>query len=206
MMLLSAAENLPFNVALLILLGLAVLEGVGALAAFSPSALFDHLLPESPDGLHGALGWLHVGKVPLLVLLILFLFGFAVGGYLIQMLAHGIFGGYLPALLASVPAVFIGLTTLRGLGAAVAYLIPKDESSAVSENSLIGRAGVVITGTARSGMAAEVRVRDIHQHAHYLMLEPDFPEEEFPQGTEVLIVKKIGAIYRGIRNPHPALL
>jgi len=38
------------------------------------------------------------------------------------------------------------------------------------------------------------------------MVEPDLAEEEFAQGTEVLIVQKTGAIYRGIRNPHPALL
>ena len=88
----------------------------------------------------------------------------------------------------------------------LARIIPKDETTAVSVQSLIGRAGVVITGTARVGMAAEVKVRDQHGNAHYLMVEPDVPEEEFEQGTEVLIVKKNGAIYRGIRNPHPALL
>lgn len=206
MSLFTAAQTLPFGVAACLMIGLGIIEGIGIFTAMSPSQLLDNLVPESPDGLGGALGWLHVGKVPLLVLLILFLLGFSMSGYAIQMFVHGLFGTYLPSWIAAVPAVFIGLSTVRGLGGLLGYIIPKDETTAVSNTRLIGRAGVVITGTARTGMAAEVRVRDQHGNAHYLMVEPDLPEEEFEQGTEVLIVKKIGAIYRGIRNPHPALL
>jgi hypothetical protein len=206
MSLFTVAETLPFGVAACVMIGLGIIEGLGVFTAMSPAQLLDNLVPESPDGIDGALGWLHVGKVPLLVLLILFLLGFAISGYAIQIFARGLLGGYLPSWIASVPAAFIGLSTVRALGSLLAYIIPRDETSAVSQLSLIGRAGVVITGTARAGMAAEVRVRDQHGNPHYLMVEPDVPEEEFEQGTEVLIVKKTGAIYRGIRNPHPALL
>jgi hypothetical protein len=55
-------------------------------------------------------------------------------------------------------------------------------------------------------MAGQVRIRDAFGRAHYLMVEPDLDDEQFPAGTAVLIVKKVGAIYRGIRNPHPDLL
>jgi hypothetical protein len=205
MMLFSAAETLPFSVALAILLGLAVIEGVGTVLALSPSLMLDHLLPIAPES-DGGLGWLHVGKVPLLILLILLLLGFAVGGYAIQIAAHGILGSYLPALIAAIPAFFIGLSTVRALGALAAKIMPKDESAAVSEATLIGRVGSVVTGTARTGMAAEVRVRDEHGRPHYLMLEPDVDGDAFEQGCEVLIVRRAGSAYRGIRNPYPANL
>lgn len=206
MSLFTAAQTLPFGVAACLMIGLGVIESVGMFTSVSPSQLLDNLLPEPPDGFDGALGWLHVGKVPMLVLLVLFLLGFSMSGYAIQILSHGAFGTYVPSWIAAVPAFLVGTSTVRAFGGLLARIIPKDETTAVSNQSLIGRAGVVITGTAKTGMAAEVRVRDQHGNSHYLMLEPDLPDEEFEQGTEVLIVKKAGATYRGIRNPHPALL
>lgn len=210
MNLFTAPETLPFGVAFGVLIGLAIVEGIGAFIAASPSTLLEHVLPDKDldgDGIiDGPLGWLHVGKVPLLVLLVLFLFGFSSCGYIVQIFARGILGGYVPTWVAAAPAFFMGLTTVRGLGALIAYIVPRDETSAVSDRTLIGRAGIVMTGTARSGFAAQVRVRDAHGRAHYLMVEPDMPEEEFPEGTAVLIVKKVGAGYRAIKNPHPDLL
>ena len=210
MNLFTAPETLPFGVAFGVLIGLAIVEGVGAFAAASPSAWLEDLLPHH-DGHHGevlegSLGWLHVGKVPLLVLVVLFLLGFALGGYILQVFARAVFGSFIPAWMAAIPALLIGLTTVRGLGALIAHIVPKDESSAISDQTLIGRAGVVTTGTARAGLAAQVRVRDAYGRAHYLMVEPDMPDEQFAEGTTVLIVKKTGAIWRGIRNPHPDLL
>jgi uncharacterized membrane protein YeaQ/YmgE (transglycosylase-associated protein family) len=202
MMLFAAAETMPFSVALAILLGLAVIEGIGAVLAFSPSLMMENLLTLSPES-DGGLGWLHVGKVPLLILLVLLLLGFSLGGYAIQIVAHSLLGIYLPTLFAAVPAFFIGLSTVRGLGVLATKIMPKDESVAVSETTLIGRVGSVVTGTARTGMAAEVRVRDEHGRSHYLMLEPDVEGDAFEQGSEVLIVRRAGSVYRGIRNPYP---
>lgn len=206
----TAAETLPFGVALGLVVGIAVIEGVGAFLAVSPSAWLEDLLPDkdlNPDGIiDGPLGWLHVGQVPLLVLLILFLTGFALGGYVVQMFVRGLFGGYAPMWLAAIPAGLIGLSTVHALGALIAYIVPKDETSALSEQTFIGRAGVVTGGTAKRGLAGQIRVRNTQGRTHYLMVEPDIEGEEFPEGTEVLIVKKVGATYRGIRNPHPDLL
>jgi Protein of unknown function (DUF1449) len=191
----TAPETVPFGVALGLFIALAVMEGVGLFTAMSPSHWLENLVPnvDAPDGVDGALGWLHLGKVPLLVLLILFLVGFALCGYAVQLIARHVLGAYLPAWLASLPALLMGLTTVRGLGALLAYIIPRDETSAVNEEALVGRAG-------------EVKVRDHQGRAYYLRVEPDVEGDEFPEGTAVLIVKKIGATYRGIHNPHPDLL
>jgi hypothetical protein len=208
MSLLTASQNLPFGVALALIIGIALLEGLGLMLSTSPSNMLDEVMPEvgTEGGLDRVLGWLHLGKVPVLVLLLLFLAGYALFGYGLQMVVKGLTGSYLPAWLAGVLAVPSGLATVRGLGAIVAHIVPRDETSIVSEQSLVGRAGVVTGGQARRGYAAQARVRDAHGRTHYLMIEPDIDDEIFEPGAQVLIVRKVGAFYRGIANPHPELL
>ncbi len=203
---LTMTETWPFAAALAVMVGLAVIEGLGLLFAHSPSSAIDSLLPEMPDSGDSPLGWLHLGKVPALVLVVLFLAGFAIAGYVIQGVTWKLIGSMWPAWAASIPAVFAGFATVSGLGALLERIIPKDETSAVSEMTLIGRAGVVVRGTAKSGLAAEAKVRDSYGRAHYVMVEPDVDTDTFSEGNDVLLVKKVGARFRCIRNPHPELL
>ena len=208
MNLFTAPETLPFGVAFALIVAIALIEGLGMLIAMSPSNLIDNVLPEihGDGGLDQMLGWLHLGRVPSLVLLILFLAGYALFGYGLQMVAHGLMGSYLPTWAASLLAVPSGLATVRGLGALVAHIIPQDETSIISERSLVGRTGVVSGGRARRGMAAQARVLDAHGRTHYLMVEPDIDGDVFEEGVQILVVRKIGAIYRCIVNPHPSIL
>ncbi len=208
MSLFTAPETLPFGVGFGLIVGIALFEGLGMLLSMSPSNLIDDWLPDvSGDGaLDRVLGWLHVGRVPALVLLLLFLTGYVLFGYGLQMVSHGLFGGYLPAWMAGLLAVPSGMATVRGLGSLIAHIVPRDETSAVSEQSLVGRVGVVTAGAARRGLAAQARVRDAHGRSHYLMVEPDLDDEVFEEGAQVLIVRKAGAFYRCIANPHPGLM
>lgn len=203
---LVAPQTWPFGAALAVMVGLAIIEGAGLLLSFHPSGWIDNLLPDHPDLAEGPLGWLHVGKVPFLVLLILFLGGFALAGYVVQASVQGVAGFLLPAWLASVPAALAGLSTLRGVGGLIARVVPGDESTAVSEQSLVGRAGVVIAGSARTGLAAEAKVRDAHGRQHYVMVEPDIEGQTFEEGASIVLVRKAGVRFRCIANPHPELL
>ncbi|EJE53928.1 Protein of unknown function (DUF1449) [Acidovorax sp. CF316] len=204
----TAPETWPFGVAFALIVGIALIEGLGMLVSLSPSNWLDDLLPDidGDTGLDRVLGWLYIGKVPSLVLLVLFLTGYAIFGYSLQKVAHGLLGGYLPVWLAGLVAVAPGMATVRSLGSLIAHIIPRDETSAVSEMSLIGRPGVVSAGAARRGLAAQARVRDAHGRTHYLMVEPDLDDEVFDEGAQILIVRKIGAFYRCIVNPHPGLM
>ncbi|MFN3303790.1 MAG: YqiJ family protein [Roseateles sp.] len=208
MNLFTAPETLPFGVAVALIVAIALLEGLGMLVALSPSNVIDDLLPQAmpESGLDRVLGWLHLGRVPALVLLLLFLLGYALFGYALQKVAFNLLGGFLPAWVAGLLAVPPGLATVRGLGSLVAHIIPRDETTAVSEQSLVGRGGIVSGGTARRGLAAQARVRDAHGRVHYLMVEPDLDDEVFEEGAQILIVRKAGAFYRCIANPHPNLI
>ena len=88
--LLTAPESLPFAVALVVMLAISMLEGVGTVLGLSLSAVLDSMLPDfdlgvdveapqldaQPSGFTAVLGWLRFGHVPALVLLIVFLTAF----------------------------------------------------------------------------------------------------------------------------------
>ncbi len=201
-----ASETWPFGAALVLMLALFVIEGAGLVFSLSPSSWLDGLVPSPPDGLEGSLGWLHLGKVPFLILLGILLAGFSLSGYAIQSFSKAMIGSLLPAWLASIPALLAGVAAVSGLGGLLARIMPSDETTAVSEQSFIGRAGVVTQGVARDGVAAEVKLRDVHGRTHYVRVVPDISDDEFEEGVAVLLVKKQGATYRAIKNPHPELL
>lgn len=194
-----APENIPFGVALCLLIALVVIEIVGMFLSHSPSSWLDQFIPDNMDG---PLGWLHIGRVPILVSLIVFLFGFASSGYLIQMASFSLFGAYLNELAVSLVALFGGLVLMRLVSNLIGNIIPRDESSVLDEESLTGRIGIVTLGTAKENYAAQVRVNDHQGRSYYLMVVPEDAGEEFTEGTSVIIVRKLGATYRAIRNPH----
>ncbi|KJV10320.1 hypothetical protein VZ95_05670 [Elstera litoralis] len=196
----TAASTAPFGVAALLLVALVLLEAIGLMLALNPSALLDNLLP---DGIGDSmLGWLHIGRVPVLILLLLLLTGFSLGGYSLQQISLSLTGGYLSGGLASLAALPVGLLSVRWFGTALGRLVPRDETSAVSEASFIGRGGLITGGIARHGMAAQALIKDHHGRPHYLMVEPDTDGEEFAIGTPIIIVAKQGPFYRGIRDPQ----
>jgi hypothetical protein len=51
-----------------------------------------------------------------------------------------------------------------------------------------------------------MKLRDMHGRTHYVLVEPDLADDTFEEGAAVLLVKKNGARYMGIRNPHPELI
>jgi hypothetical protein len=208
---LSAVETWPFVVATLLLLLITAAEGLALLVGVSLFHWLDHWLPNISSAEHGALdkglGWLHVGRVPALALLVLFLAAFAMTGFALNMVAHRLFGLWAPAWLAVPIAVITGLPIVRILGAGVARLVPSDESFAVSLDSLVGRVATVLGGTARNGYPAEAKVLNQHGQTLYVMVEPDAAEAIFEAGASVLLVRQIsGTRFSGIANPRPDLL
>jgi len=225
---LLASQNMPFTVALVLMLALALLEGVATVLGAGLSDMLDSLIPDldldvdvdldldldadvdlpdaqGPGAMTRLLGWLRLGEVPVLMLLVIFLTAFGLFGLGIQSLANTYFGGLLPGGLAALPALVCAVPVVRGLGGVLARIIPKDETEVVSEGTFIGRVAVITLGEAASGKPAEAKLTDQYGQAHYVMVEPDRAADRFGQGTEVLIVRQRGAVFTGIANPHPGL-
>lgn len=206
-----AAESWPFIGAVGLLLLLTVIEGLSLLLGVSASHWIDGAFDDPTDGAHGALdtwlGWLHLGKVPALVLLVIFLMGFALTGFILNLIALRATGAMLPVLLTVPVAFMAALPFVRMLGGIVAKLMPKDETYAVSLDTLVGRVAAVVSGTARQGYPAQAKVNTAHGQTVYVMVEPDNADTTFTQNDSVLLVRRVsGTRFQAIRNPKPDLL
>jgi len=214
---LVADQNLAFSVALAVMLAVAILEGVATLLGAGLSGVLDALLPDidvpDVDGpnvqtagpLTAVLGWLYLGRVPFLVVLVLLLTSFGLGGLVLQSFAQGLFGGLLPGAVA-IPLALAGALPLTRLVAGVlAKLMPQDETEAVSRDTFVGRVAVITLGSAKVGYPAQAKLRDRYGQTHYVMVEPDGPEP-LAQGTEVLLVAQVGHVFKVIANPNPILV
>lgn len=189
---LGASENVAFVTAivLMLLIGLAQLVGLG-----------DHAGGEMHPDFHAdgdLLSWLGVGRLPLLMLIVVFLTLFGVGGLILQQAMFDVTGAPLDAWIA-VPAVALGSLPLTGLAArGLARILPRDHTTAVPLEALIGKSAQVITGRATLGSPARARAEDHHGQAHYVMVEPDRSGAVFEEGEQVLLVRREGDLFRAI--------
>ena len=189
----AAPANLPFTVALLVMLMIGAVEalGLGASAAHFDMDADAHFGGEWLD-------WLGVGRVPLLILLVVFLAIFGMVGITIQQVAAAVFGSPLNPWIAG-PAAAVAALPLTGLGArGLARIIPQDETTAVSIESLVGKRGTITIGTARRGSPAQARVRDVYGQPHYVMVEPHDEAHPIAEGEDVLLIRRDGNVFIGL--------
>jgi hypothetical protein len=204
-------QSWPFVVALMLLLLVTIVEGLSVLLGASASGWLDSLLPDPWDAVTGPidswLGWLHVGRVPALVLVVIFLAAFSFTGLTANVVVNRWFDVWIPVFL-SVPIAFVSaLPVVRILGAGLARVIPKDESSAVTFDTLLGRVAVMVGGEARKGSPAQGKVNTDSGQTIYLMIEPDNEGATFVGGDKVLLVRQLGGSrFSAITNPRPDIL
>ncbi|MBO9623848.1 MAG: YqiJ family protein [Sphingomonas sp.] len=192
---LAAPENIVFVSALLLtlLVGVVQIFGIG----------FHADLADVPDadiagGDFDLLSWLGVGKLPLLVLLVAFLSIFGTLGLIAQQLSRDV-GGMLVSpwiLVPAVGAVSVPLTRLVAGG--LARILPRDHTTAIDLDWLVGKQAMVVTGHAAPGSPARARVEDHHGQLHYVMVEPNDPAQHFEEGEAVLLVRREAEVFRAV--------
>ncbi len=187
-------HNMPFAAALGIMLVLAVVQMIGV-ADFGDADLDLDIDGEGmPDAgmFDGLLTLLGIGRLPLTIWLALFLFLFAGIGLSIQELAQSLTGsplyGWLAAVIAGGAAIPVTGIFARPLG----RIMPKDHTTAVNTESLVGRRAKITVGVARAGSPARARVKDVHGQTHHVMVEPHEEASELHAGDEVLLVRREG--------------
>lgn len=211
---LFADNNMPFSIALMLMLIIAVMEGALTLIGLGMSQALDSLLPDidadmdssgsSGGALSNLLGWIRFGQVPMLILLVVFLAAFSLIGLALQLALDNALGFTLPAIIAA-PLAFMGsLPVLRTSTGILAKVVFKDETESISSNSFVGHIAVITVGEARLGSAAEARFSDRFGTSHYVMVEP-IDDNIFKQGDKVLLVEERGAIFSVIAPTNPNL-
>jgi hypothetical protein len=193
---LLSSANVPFAAALLLMLLIGAVEAIGL-----GSASIDVDLGAADSWL----AWLGLGRVPLLVVLIVFLALFGVIGLAVQHVAAAVTGDVLSPWLASAAAM-LGALPLTGLaGRGLARVLPRDETTAVALETLIGRTGTITNGKAERGSPARLRVEDRHGQAHFVMVEPANAGQVFREGETVLLVEKRAQHFSGVSYDNPLL-
>lgn len=216
--LILAPQNFVFGVAIMLMLLLFILE-LMAFMIGGGNDWVDGFLPDSLTEAHAEIGidnvdagiairflsWLYVGKVPLLMLLVLFLAIFGLTGFVLQSLVFSVVGVYLPMLVAGMVVWFLSLPLLRLSAKGLYKILPRDETSAIEISELIGRVGVVTLGTATHDQSAQIRVKDTHGQNHYVMAFSD-TEDVLKQGDTVLLVSQTGVNFKAIKNVNEILV
>lgn len=184
-------HNMPFAAALLLMAMLVVIQAIGLADILGDHDVGVHADTHAHADLAGGLASLiGLGRVPLMVWLALFLGLFAALGVSFQQLAAALIGSpldrWVAAALAAVAAFPVTGLVARPLG----RILPHDETTAVSTDTLLGRRGVITDGTARAGSPARARVHDLHGQAHHVMVEPHEAGDELAAGSEVLLVRR----------------
>lgn len=206
-------DCIPFTVALGVMLAIAVMEGAGAIIGWSASAALGNLIDvdvpdaditgDTPGGaLSRTLGWLRIGRVPVLIGLIVTLTTFGIAGIAVQGVAATVFGEPLNAWIAAPAVALFILPAVRSINGWLGAIMPRDESEAVSRSSFMGRTGVVTLGPVTHTQAGQCRIRDEHGQSHYVMIEADVDGDSFAKGTSVLLVRETGSRWRVIAGEH----
>lgn len=208
-------NNLPFSIALTLMLIIALMEGTLTLLGIGMSQALDSLMPDvnldvdadfAPNGgaLSNLLGWIRFGQVPVLVMFVVFLTAFGLIGLVLQTLLDGLIGFTLPALLAAPIAFFAALPVVRVSTGVLSKVVFKDETESISSSSFVGRIAVITLGEAKKNSPAEARFKDRFGTTHYLMVEP-MEDVVFKKGEKVLLVEAAGSIFKVIEPKNPNL-
>lgn len=204
MSLFFSPECLPFAVSAVILIVLTVLEMLCLLVGFSLGEVIEKGFPEDHGSISGLLSWVNNGRVPTLVLLMLFLGLFAINGFVLQSLMHMLWAP-LPAWIAAVPAFALALPEMRSATRLVARIVPRDETYAVDLSDFIGRTGEVTLGPLDQGLPGRIRAKDMHGNWHVFRARAAENEMPIPVGTQILIVDHASDIFIAIIAPSDTL-
>lgn len=196
------SENFYYSAALVLMLFISILEGVLVLLGAGLSDMIDSLIPDfdidadvsisdNSFSLSKFFSWIKVKEVPILMLFIIFLSSFGLIGLIIQYILLNLSVTLWTSGLAFIPSFILGIYSLNIFGSFVSKILPKDETSSISRNDLIGHVAVITIGKARKDFPAEAKTRDKHGQTHYFMIEPEETQIEFTQGDRVLILKKL---------------
>ena len=190
MLLLLQPALLPFTAAMGLLLMVVLLQLIG----------LDADLPGGGDtGVGAALDWLSAGRLPVLVLVILFLALFAMAGFALQFAAQAVLN-WLPWPVATAGAAAAAVPLVRRCSRPLARILPLDETTAVDIESLVGRRARIVLGTAKTGSPARAEVIDAYGHRHFVMVEPA-GDTVLSADNLLLLVGRDGPHFRAVAIP-----
>lgn len=209
-MLLFTQYNGPYLFAIFFILLIGLLEIIsllfGNLLSGALDAHLDHFDSLSEGNIGQTLHYLHIGRLPALVVLCLLAGYFGVFGLLAQ---HGwvtFWQDPLSNLLLAPASLALSVIAVHYTGKVIAPWLPRDETTAITEGDYIGCMAIITGHLAKPGLPCEGKFVDKFGQVHYLLLEPE-EGKEFSKGDRVLIICRLSATrYLAELNPWPDVL
>ena len=201
--LITHPSNLIFSVAICLMLFLGALELILLVLGGGSQGFLDQFFPDdftSPQ--HAELGidadqsiftqvlnWLYVGRVPFFVWLITFLTLYGLTGFILQSIFHHFTAHFFSIWIIAPACLFLCMPLVRYSSMIMVKILPKDETTAIYSDELIGRTALIILGEAKPNSPAQAKVQDQFGHTHYILVEPE-QNEIFTQGQSVVLTQK----------------
>jgi len=200
---LLAPDVRPFAIAAAIMLTLGVIEMLTTMVGFSFGSVLGSDASVDADGHHGLDGlflWINAGRLPLLMLIILALGIFSIGGFLLQGIAHMV-GTTVPVTIAALVAAAGSLPVIRTTSRGLARIIPRDETYAVSDADFVGKVALVSVGPLDQGLPGKVRLKDVFGNWHTLNARASADSTPLAVGASVLLVDRDAKSFIAISAP-----
>jgi len=208
-------QNLPFSIALAVLLIISIIEILGTLFGMGLSHLFEMVIPsiditsglDAKEALFGRIfSWLRIGKIPVIIVIMLFLICFSLCGFVVQYLLVSLFGYMLSGFIAGIIVLVISIPVVRFIAGGINKIIPEDDSEAVSEDSFVGKIATITLTTTDKNKPAQAVLKDNFGKMHYIMVEPDTDKESFKSNDTVIVVRREEYKFYAIKNTHESLV
>ena len=200
---LLAPDVRPFAVAAAIMMALGGIELLAMLIGFSIGEMFGKEVAVDVDhgnDLGGLFLWVNAGRLPLLILIVLALGIFAIAGFFLQGIAHGV-GFSIPPLIASLVAAAASLPAIRVSSRGIARIIPRDETYVVDNDDFVGHIAEVSVGPLDQGLPGRVRLKDIYGNWHSLVARAGPDSTPLAVGASVLLVDRDAKSFIAITAP-----
>jgi hypothetical protein len=114
--------------------------------------------------------------------------------------------GHVPVLILFVILLLGFGLVVNLIGGLVQRTILRDESTAVSAESLVGHSATITLGATKRGTPSQAKLKDKHGQTHYVMVEPMHDDLQYEPGQSVLLVERTGHKYLVIEDSVDALL
>ena len=201
---LLAPDVRPFAIAAALMAALGGIEVLTMVVGFSVGQLIgaDFALEAEHDSAIGGLFlWINAGRLPLLILVILALGEFAIGGFFLQGIAH-IAGMAIPVGIAALAVAAASVPVIRFTSRGIAQIIPRDESYAVNDDDFVGKVAEVAIGPLDQGLPGRVRLKDVFGNWHSVPARASADSKPLPVGASVLLVDRDSKSFIAISAPE----
>lgn len=150
--------------------------------------------------------YLNIGKIPALVVLCLIAGFVGLFGLFFQHLCVQYLQAPLSNWLLTPLCLLLSGFCTHYTGRLLAPWLPRDETSAITEDEYIGCMALITGPGASAQRPCEARLTDKFGQAHYLLVEPE-EGKQLKRGDKVLIICRLSATrYLAEINPWPTVL